>query len=252
MLVIEKDNHIFTTKRVWFSDYPYDIDGCDRVVFCDCKNESDVDGFHCRRQASTLVIDLTQELDAIWESMSRGSCRQPIAQAQKEGVNIRINQDYDEFYDMYRSVVKAKGLSGLKQLEFIKKHGTVFVAEFHGQIISGICYLEDKDNIRALVAGSMRFECDAAFSKRVAGASKLIVWRAINYAKAKGIKELDMGGYYTGAAENEQKQNINIFKRRFGGELATRYVYQKDYSKIAKLAEKALRLRRRIFQCEAC
>jgi lipid II:glycine glycyltransferase (peptidoglycan interpeptide bridge formation enzyme) len=235
---------MFKTKELWFADRPCDVDGCDRVVFCDCKNKADGNGFDFERETSTLIIDLTQDLDAIWGRMSRGSCRQPIMQAENEGIKIRRNEGCDEFYAMYCSIARKKRLSRLKKLELVRRHGTLFVAEFNSEIISGFCFLEDDNNLRAWIAGSKRFEGDEKYARRVARASKLIIWRAILYAKGKGIEQFDLGGYYAGEDRNEQKERINVFKRRFGGELATRYVYAKDYSTICKCARRVCRLRR--------
>ena len=250
MLEITRRNRMFRIKEVWFDDYPHDVDGCHRVVFCDCKNKADGSGFDCKRQAPTLVIDLTQDLDVIWGKMNRGSCRQPILKAEKEGIEVKWNHDCDEFYKMYCSIARVKGLSSLRPLEVIKKHGTLFVAEYNCEIISGICYLEDKNTMRALVAGSKRFDGDMAYASRVARATKLIVWRALTYAKDRGIREFDMGGYYTEEVKDEQREGVNIFKRRFGGELTMRYVYQKDYSAVYKLARRVCRLKRNLIECK--
>ena len=60
----------------------------------------------------------------------------------------------------------------------------------------------------------------------------------IIYAKDKGIKVYDMGGYYTGKKKDVQKENINLFKQSFGGKLAIQYIYEKDYSKLFTIIKK--------------
>lgn len=149
---------------------------------------------------------------------------------------------------MHRSVRKAKALMGFTNLERIKKHATLFVAELNGEIISGHGYLQDKDNVRSWVIGSKRFEGSKEYVTMVANASKLIIWEAIKYAKEKGIKEFDMGGYYTGKVKDEQKERVNIFKQSFGGKLTTHYIYQKDYSKFYKLARRAYQLKQNLYK----
>ena len=72
--------------------------------------------------------------------------------------------------------------------------------------------------------------------------NKLIIWESIKYAKEKGIKEYDLGGYYTGKELDQQKENINIFKSGFGGQLVTHYIYEKNYSKTYKLARNVYRI----------
>lgn len=236
-LEIDSKRYIFKTKITWFSDYPQDVEGCHSVIFRACKNKVDVEGFE-REQFTTLVIDLTQDLDAIWGNMSKKSCRYEIKRAMREGIQIRLSQAYEQFYEMNRSFRRQKGLSGLTSLEFMRRYGTLFTAEYGGEIIGGQLYLEDKDNIRWLVGASKRLEVDKEEAILIGCGNRLMIWEAIKYAKGKGIKEFDMGGYYSGEAKDEQKERINIFKQSFGGKLTTHYIYQKDYSMIYKFARK--------------
>jgi len=237
MLEIERKRLIFKTKEIWFSDYPFDVGGCDSVIFRACKNKVDMKGF-TREEFTTLVIDLTQDLDAIWKNME-GSCRRRIKRAKKNGVKIKLNQNYEDFYEINRSLRKSKGLPLYDEsIEFMKECGTLFVEEFEGEIIGGHFYLEDEQNMRSLIAASKRLEVSKDMASVISDANRLAIWEAIRYAKEKGIKEFDMGGYYTGKVKDEQKERINIFKKSFGGVLTTHYIYQKDYSKICKLAKK--------------
>ena len=242
-LEIEKKRYIFKTKEIWFSDYPFDVKGYDSVTFRACKNKVNVSGFNCE-EFTTFIIDLTQDLDVIWKNMSKSSCRYGINRAIRDGVEIKSNQNYEEFYEINRSFRENKGLPlGSERLEFMKQYGTLFVAEFDGDILVGQLYLEDKNNIRWLIGASKRLEVDRGQAILVGNANRLITWEAIKYAKEKGIKEFDMGGYYTGKVKDEQKERINIFKQSFGGKLATHYIYQKDYSKIYKLARSLYQLK---------
>ena len=188
-----------------------------------------------------MVIDLTQDLDTIWHNMSRTSCRQPIKEAEKLGVKINLNQNYEEFFEINRQFRQKKGLEKYSEsVEFMKKYGALFTTEFDGEILLGHFYLEDKNNIRALFSGSKRFNVDKEKANFIANANKFSIWNTIKYAKDKGIKEYDMGGYYTGEKKDIQKENINIFKKSFGGKLVTHYVYEKDYSKLFAIAKKIL------------
>lgn len=238
MLEIEKKKYIFTTKEIWFSNYPFDVKGYDSVTFRACKNKVDIEGF-TRKKFTTLVIDLTQDLDVIWKNMSKSSSRYAINRAKRDGVKIKINQNYKEFYKINRAFRNNKGLpSGFTTVRFMMEYGTLFVSEFNGEIIGGQLYLEDYDNIRWLIGASKRLEVSRERAKLVGRANRLIIWEAIQYAKKRGIKEFDMGGYYTGETKDEQKERINFFKRSFSRQLVTHYIYQKDYSKLYKIAKK--------------
>lgn len=233
-LEIEKRNGFFKTKEIWFADYPFDISEIARVVFQDCKNKVDIPGFYCG-EFTTLVIDLTQDLDTIWKNMEYKSCRYCVNRAIREGIKIRLNKDYQEFYEINRLFRKERKLPGFTDLAFMKKYGTLFIAELNGGIIGGQLYLEDKDNIRWLIGASKRLEVDKKKATLIGCGNRLIVWEAIKYAKEKGLKEFDFGGYYTGE-EDKEKEKINIFKKSFGGKLTLHYIYQKNYSNICKLA----------------
>ena len=243
MLEINRKIYMFNSKEIWFADYPFDVEGYDSATFMECKNKVDRAGF-TRREHTTLVIDLTQNLDTIWRNMGKKSCRYEINRAKREEVIVKINQDSNEFYQMDRSFRAKKGLGtgSLYHPEFMRKYGTLFTAEVTGETIAGQFYLEDENNIRWLVGASKRLEVDRDKAIVIGCANRLIIWEAIKYAKEKGIKEFDFGGYYTGGDTNDPRYSINIFKQSFGGELTTLYNYDKVYSRAYKWASSLYRL----------
>ncbi len=179
--------------------------------------------------------------------MSGSDCRRAIRHAEADDIKIKLNQNYEEFFEINQLFRKKKGLDVYSEsIEFMKKYGTLFVTEFNGEILSGHLYLEDKNNIRWLISGSKRLDVDKEKARLIANANKLAVWYAIKYAKEKGIKEFDMGGYYTGEKKDIQKENINKFKRSFGGKLVTHYIYEKDYSRLFTITKKIYGLKENI------
>lgn len=237
MLVLDKKILTFKVKEVHFSDHPYDVEECDVLAFYYCKSSADAPGFKCTMD-HTSIIDLTQDLDTIWGNMSKGNCRKPIKRAERDGVKVKLNKNYDEFYEIYHSVRINKDLKGFAMsLSDIENYATLFVAEFDGEVISGHGYLEDERNIKSWVIGSKRFENNKEYSTVVANASKLIIWEALKYAKEKGIEVFDMGGLWSDeeAKTDEMKRNINFFKESFGGKATTCYNYRKIYSPFYKL-----------------
>jgi len=245
MLSIDKKILIFNIREVHFSDKPFDIDDCDFLDFRLCKNEVNVKGFTCKKKF-TIVIDLTQDLDTIWQNMDVKNVGRQINLAKKEGIRLRKNEGFDQFFQMYRSFIQKKGIKSLfdifgvgsTTLESMKKNGTLFVAEYNGEIIYGTLYLEDDSHIESWIGASKRFELDSSKKKLTAAAKRLIDWEVIKYAKGKGIKEFDLGGIWSEeeAEKDAEKKGINTFKLRLGGKIVTRYSYQKSYSKICSLA----------------
>ena len=98
---------MFKIKEIHSSDYPYDIDGYDVLRFQYCKKEVNAEGFTCQKKL-TAVIDLTQDLDTIWRNMNRNT-RRHIDLAKKEGIEVLVNENYEELYQIYKSFIQKKG-----------------------------------------------------------------------------------------------------------------------------------------------
>ena len=244
MLEVDQKTFIFNIKEVQFAEYPFDIENCDLLTFQYCKNKVDVDGFKLIKKHFTSVIDLTKDLDTIWGNISK-STRNYINRAKRDGIKIRISEDYKEFYKVYNSFIKRKGIApifrifgiGTVYIETMRRHGTLFVAEYNGEILGGMVYLEDYPNISAWIAASKRLEVDKEKATLISRASRLIWWEVIKYAKAKGFKEYDFGGIFSDeeVEKDGMKRGIRSFKLKFGGKTVVRYQYQKIYSKGLKL-----------------
>lgn len=245
MLVIDEKYIIFKVKELHFADYPFDVKGKggDYVIFHFCKNKVNAKGFTCQ-EGLTSIIDLTQDLDTIWRNMDRKSTRYAIKRAQRDRIKFKINEDYDEFYRINRSLLQKKGLNplfgiGNPKLETMRRYGTLFIAEAADEILGGHLYLEDKNNIKLWLSASKRLEVNREKATLIGNANRLLHWEAMKYAKEKGIEEFDWGGLWSEeeANKDEKKKAINSFKLSFGGEVAVRYTYQKVYSKAYKFAQ---------------
>jgi len=245
MLIIDKKILMFDIKNIYFSDYPYDIKDCDYLNFHYCKNKVKLDGFNCKKEL-TIVIDLTKDLETIWNNIDK-NIRYEIKRAQRDGIKIFRNQGYEIFYKIYRSFIQKKGLKsyfdffgfGSTDLDSMKKNGTLFVAEYNGEILAGTLVLEGDFCIESWLGATKRFEAKNNAEKRlIARADRLIDWEIIKYAKEKGLREFDLGGIWSEeeADKDITKKGINEYKSRMGGEVVTRYSYQKFYSKTCNLA----------------
>lgn len=229
---------MFKIKQVCFSEFPFDINGCDILEFSGCKYKMRLDGFTCTPQ-TTSIIDLTQDLKEIWKNMSKSSCRYAIKKAERDGVTVKKSQRYHEFKEINKSFRRAKGLppTPKKLMEIFEKCAVLFFAEYGREILAGQVYVTDGHAIRWLIGASRRLEVDA--NKGLIGnANKLVIWEAIRFAKTSGMKEFDMGGIYTGDDKDDQRTAINKFKLGFGGEIKTYFNYRKVYSKFYILLQK--------------
>lgn len=237
MLIMNEKILVFSTKTIYFADYPFDIDSCDGITFHFCRYKIDIEGFH-RRDVITSIIDLTQDLDTIWKKISK-SHRYGIKRACELGIDIKINEKYDDFYQIYKSFIQKKGIVGIKSLnlETIKKYGTLFVSEYNGEIIGGNLYLEDDINIQLWLSVSKRLDVDDDKARLIGHANRLVHWKAIRYAKEKQLELFDFGGLWSKEESDKDiaKYYINSFKLGYRGDIVDRYIYQKKYSKTYEL-----------------
>jgi len=114
---------------------------------------------------------------------------------------------------------------------FSSEAARFFTAEHDGEVVSGLAYFEDDYTIRYTVGASPRLEVGKERASLIGKRPVCYTGTPINYAKRKGIREYDLGGYYTGDRDKE-KMRINTFKRHFGGQLVERYAYTKYYSRM--------------------
>jgi len=239
MLTIDRRIYIFKTKEVWFADAPFDIEGYHFVIFPVCKNRSMDNTFACEK-TSTLIIDLTQELDAIWANMEKKSCQYMIKRALRENILIKFNENYEDFDRINRSFKKSKGLGTFYSMDHIDRlrECSLFTAEIDGEVVAGQSYMESDSTIRWIIGASKRLEVDKNRAVLIGCANRLMTWEAIKYAKNKGVREFDMGGYYTGQDKTDSRFSVNIYKKSFGGTIIDRYTYTKSYSILWDLALK--------------
>jgi len=241
MIEIERSFFGLKRKDIWFSERPFDVEGYHSVMFYSCRDRVDAPGF-ARTDFSTIVIDLTQDLDTLWKSIDKWE-RKKINKARNNCVEIHINQFYQEFFDIYRAFRRSKGLVPWSlDIDFMKKYGTLFVARLDGEIVGGHFFLHDSDHLRGLITGSKRLEAEGHQANVIGYANRLMIWEAIRYFHERGIREYDMGGYYTGLAADGQMDRINTVKAGFGGRVVVRYHYEKHYSKLFGIARQTYAL----------
>lgn len=231
MLEIDRRFLAFRRKDFWFCERPFDVSGYDGVIFYSCPGKVEAPGF-LRRDFTTIVVDLTQDEDKLWKGIDFWT-RKKINKARNHGVEVRMNQHYREFHDIYRAFRRDKGLAPYSlDPEFMKKNGTLFVASLDGEIVGGHFFLSDSEHLRGLITGSKRLETDRHRANVIGYANRLIVWEAMMFARRQGIREYDMGGYFTGPSKDARMESINAYKASFGGTVTTRYHYEKSYSRL--------------------
>jgi hypothetical protein len=98
----------YRISEIWFGDDVYDLEDVDAVQFKNSSFFGDKKGF-LKEISTTLVLDLTKNIDSIWNGMNE-NCRHQIKDAEKDKIKVRFNERFDEFYRMNEDFRKHRGL----------------------------------------------------------------------------------------------------------------------------------------------
>jgi len=241
MLITERKFGIFTFVNVYFAEMPgtADIPDCDVVTYHTYTNWGEIKGFE-RTQYLVTKIDLSQDLDAIWNKIKRQHKRH-IRRGEKNGTKITVNKNYEKFHRIYKNFFKQKNYMdsfGLKflSLQFMQKNGILLIAENHGEIIGGNYYFHDKYNTFLVDSAYQKIETTIENKKQSTDANCYLHWEAMKYFKNMDIVNYDFGDVSRDDTQiNHTMNGGEYFKRCFGGEVVPRYEYRKFNSHFSKL-----------------
>ncbi len=174
-------------------------------------------------QKNTLVVDLSQGLDAVWDGF-QGRARNMVRKAEKQGVTCGPESFrgavVDDFVDMLRATFEHQGLAlphPPAAFEALSRHlkptGLIFIgARFEERLVSAGIFLHHADRMMFLSGSS------TAEGYKLAAASS-VQWEAIQEGHRRGARSYDLGGVGI--------DSIDRFKTSFGGAEANhhRWVY---------------------------
>lgn len=142
-------------------------------------------------------IDLRPELSTLWDQLD-GSARRAIRKAQENGVVVRLaecQEDLRMFYELHLAVRKYKYQLLAQPYRFFEniwqqfmegESGVLMLADYQGETIGGVLFLEWKDGLY--------YKFNASNPDRLGlRPNDLLIWTGIQYAKAKGYTHLDFG-----------------------------------------------------------
>ena len=180
---------------------------------------------------ATLIIDLQQDLDAIFAAMSMTK-RQNIRRGLRKGVRVRVGceTDADTFRKLMVMSCERRGCRpGPSQEDFFQQlwhkmghAGTVkfFMAEVEGEPVSGACAMVFGGRLQLWRVGwSGKFdEYDP---------NDVLHWEIIKWAKENGCKEFDFvhirrnhaRARLEGGKVSDSYSGVTEYKMGFGGEL---------------------------------
>ncbi len=145
---------------------------------------------------ATVLVDLSPDLDTIMKNLNQKG-RHAIRRAERDGVTVKKVEPTDEncqiMYDLFKGTATGAGFvirSPKYYQEFYRTYGdngALFFAYVDNQPVAGAF---------AMVQGEKSMYKDGASVRErvVYGASHLLQWEVIKWAKAKGSKEHDLAG----------------------------------------------------------
>ncbi|MFN3302028.1 MAG: hypothetical protein ACK413_03320 [Patescibacteria group bacterium] len=151
--------------------------------------------------------------------MDKGSCRWEINKAEKmkDRISIKINENIEDFLNLYNRFVKLKKHTNPISLRILKEYlrfSDIFLLYFDGKPRVGHLFLRDENikRVRLLFSATTRLESEN--EARLSGMlNRYLHWIEIQYFKNLGFKIFDWGGAGTG----KEVENITKFKMSFGG-----------------------------------
>lgn len=175
---------------------------------------------------STLIIDLRNEtIDGIYSSFSKNHKRS-IKKAIKNKLKVKeisnendikiLSEFYDEMYN-HRHIRKSflDTYTVFKNIyEFFEKHNNGFILGVYkeDELIGGL--------ILPVQGKTLYYQYGvASVNDRHIPILHIAFFEAIKLAKAKELYFFDFGGYIENIKKTDQINNINRFKKGFGGEL---------------------------------
>ena len=145
---------------------------------------------------ATVLVDLSPSLDEIMKNLNQKG-RHAIRRAERDGVIVKKVEPTDEncqiMYDLFKGTATGAGFvirSPKYYQDFYRKYGdngALFFAYVDSQPVAGAF---------AMVQGEKSMYKDGASVRErpVYGASHLLQWEVIKWAKSKGSKEHDLAG----------------------------------------------------------
>ena len=178
---------------------------------------------------STITLDISDPLEKVIANLPQKG-RHAIRRAERDGVVIKLVEATDKnCQTMYNLLAEtAKGQFGIRSYDYFRTfwqrfeaagYGQLFFAYYNDQIVAGAY---------AMAYGTKSTYKDGASirERNVYGASHLLQWRIIEWAKSRGVKIHD----FCGSPPSEEIDNpahkhygVGLFKKSFN-KIVTDYI----------------------------
>ena len=185
------------------------------------------------KEAKTFVIDLTKDIEQLWNGLEKHSARKNVERAIERGVTIETVEDEDDFIEYFnvlnetriRDQVKPyhyaymyKGWKTLSQKNVMK----CFIAKKEDRTLAGLLISTFNGYLNEWGAGQSSYAIENKLY-----ANDILKWHIIKWGSEQGYRYYDLTGVNS-APQTPKEQGIYQFKAKWGGRLV---IYNEYYLK---------------------
>jgi len=172
----------------------------------------------------SYVIDLTQPLEQLWQRVHTKH-RNVIRSAERKGVKVLCGQEHAATaYALIADTFRRSAMPFMDRRAFDRMiHG-------FGESVRVLVALRGTDLQCCAVIPFSRYAAYYAYGgtvpSPVTGASNLLQWEAIRLFREQGTCRYDFCGARLQPGEGSKAAGLVMYKQRFGGDLATGYMWK--------------------------
>ncbi|MBV7505571.1 aminoacyltransferase [Bacillus sp. sid0103] len=183
------------------------------------------------KETRTLFIELHKTEEQLRTELNK-STRYQINKAERDGLTIRVITnpnaiDLEDFKLFFNAYAKEKGIELFQEerINGIAGNGKLFITYVYhknGDKLAGHLYIADGKRAGMFYSGSVRLTNTEVPKNDVGRANRYLHWHDILFFKKENYQLYDFYGISLDE-NNKDQQNINQFKRSFGGKEVTEY-----------------------------
>ncbi len=196
-------------------------DGIVRVFQCSDQVALEVSPFTFRRTCFyTTVIDLTKDLQQIWSTFDKKSCRYEINKSIKIPHSILINERWEDAIQLVNQSIGRKRYRrpiSWREVQEIKRCCEVFSVVYENKVLVTHFVLVDYPVRARLLLSATEDRQNAVFRGLISALNRTLHWFEIQYYKEKGVQMYDFGGIVVDP--DSPLYSIAQFKLSFGGNI---------------------------------
>jgi hypothetical protein len=176
------------------------------------------------RPFHTSIVDLSLDEATLWSKLDKKSTRYEIKKAEKMGVEISVNVELDNAYQLINQFIMTRRYRRPilpKEWKSILEYADVWCGLYNGNVYVVHVLLKDGTNRVRLLMSATR-ERSSEVKAIVSPLNRAMHWKEILHYKKSGIRLYDFGGI-----ELDRKSpvyTVTQFKLSFGGDIITEYI----------------------------